>query len=58
MKKWHLEGVLHPIAPEKLVLPNLGQSVVFHSPSFLEIRKESKIVFCCRQVAAFLIRFF
>jgi hypothetical protein len=59
MKKWHLEGVLHRIASEKLVLPDSGQSAVFcPPPSLLEFREESKLVSCCRQIAAFFIRFF
>lgn len=58
MKKWHLEGVLHRIAPEKLVLPDPDQSAVFRSSSFLEFHKESKLLICCRRVAAFFIRFF
>ena len=58
MKKWQLEGALHRVAPEKLVLVDPDQSVAFRSSSFLELHKESKLISCCRQIAAFFIRFF
>jgi hypothetical protein len=58
MKKWHLEGVLHCIAPKKLVLPDPDQPAVFRSSPFLKFHKESKLVIWCRQIAAFFIRFF
>jgi len=58
MKKWQLEGFTHRIAPEKLVLPDLGQSAVFCASPVFEFRKESKLVSYCRQIAAFFIRFF
>lgn len=57
MKKWHLEGVLYRVTPEKLILPAPGQSAIIHS-SFLRFHKESKLVSCCRRIAAFFIRFF
>ncbi len=57
MKKWHLEGLLYHISPEKLVLPDPGQPVSPRS-SFLTISKEPKIVSWCREVVAFFIRFF
>jgi len=57
MKKWHLEGVLYRITPEKLVLPDPDKSAGFSS-SFPKFRKESKLLSCCRRIAAFFIRFF
>ncbi len=58
MKKWHLEGVLQGVSPKKLILPDLGQTAVYRPSTFSEFRKESILVRCCRQVAAFLIRRF
>lgn len=60
MKKWHLEGVLGPIAPGKLTLPDPdpGQSAVLPFSTLREPRKESKLRIRCRVVAVFFIRFF
>lgn len=66
MKKWHLEGVLGHIAPEKLIFPNpnpnpnpdSGQSAVFRFSPLREPRRESKLRIRCRGVAVFFIRFF
>ncbi len=58
MKKWHLEEVLHIVSSKKLILPDFGQSTVYHPLAFSEFRKESILVRSCRQVAAFFIRRF
>lgn len=58
MKKWHLEGVLGHVTPKKLVLLDPDQIAVFSHPTLIEFHQESKVIFCCRQVAAFFIRFF
>lgn len=60
MKKWHLEGVLGDIAPEKLTLPDPDpdQSAVFRFSPLRGPRKESRLRTRCRGVAVFFIRFF
>lgn len=58
MKRWHLEEMLPPMTPKKLILLSPGRNgsasafcpVVFH--------QEPKIVVSLRRLAAFFIRFF
>ncbi|MBU0942911.1 MAG: hypothetical protein KJ804_05520 [Proteobacteria bacterium] len=57
MKKWHLEGVVHPTAPKKFLLPNSDRTAPFLHPGPAGIHKEHKVKIYCRRVAAFLIRF-
>ncbi len=58
MKKWHMEGVLSPVAPRKIILPDPGQTAGFCHSDSIAFHKESWLLSCCRSVAAFLIRFF
>jgi hypothetical protein len=58
MKKWHLEGVLGHITPKKLILSDLDPTAVARHSTLIEFHQESKLISCCRKVAAFLIRVF
>ncbi len=57
MKKWHLEGVIHGTTPKKFLIPDPGRTAPFLHTSPAGIRKEHTVKICCRQVAAFFIRF-